>query len=102
MRLSGLEYELPGCCRVERRVDKHLERNPVQVGLPLTFQGEAVLQVLGAHHVLEHGVAIWAIWPAVWPETEDDERLPEDRVLCVEGEDLHRDVRPVSHVRKVF
>ena len=43
---------------VESRLGEHAERDPVQVRLPLALQDEAALEVLGAHHVLQHRVTV--------------------------------------------
>ena len=45
--------------------------------------------MLGAHHILQHRVT-------VFPEAEYDKGLPEDPVLRVKGENLQRQIWPVS------
>jgi hypothetical protein len=95
MRLRCLEYERPGRRRVERRLGEHLERDPVQVRLSLPLQGEAAPQMLSAHYILQHRVTIV-------PEAEYHKGLPEDRMLRVKGEDLQREIRPVSLFRKTL
>jgi hypothetical protein len=52
MRLGRFEYERPRLRRVKRHIGEHLERNSVQIRLPLPFQGEAAPQMLSAHHIL--------------------------------------------------
>ena len=81
MRLRGLEYERPGRRRAEGRIGEHLEGDPVQVRFPLPLQGEAALQLLSAYHLLQRRIAIDN-------KAEYDKRLPEDRVLRVEGKNL--------------
>src|SRR5580700_11175880 len=93
MRLGGLEYEGLGCDRIERRLGEHLIYDPVQVRLPLALQGETAPQLLSAHHILQHRIAVLA-------EAEDDKRFAEHRVLCAEGKDSHRQIRPVSLSRE--
>src|ERR1700676_864373 len=83
MRLRCFEYERPRRRRVERHVGEHLEGDPVQVRLPLPFHGEAAPQMLSAHHILQRLFTIC-------PEAEYNKGLPEDRVLCVKGENLQR------------
>jgi hypothetical protein len=58
VRLGCLEYERSGRRRVERRANKHLKCDPMQVGLSLALQGEVVPQMLSAHHILQYGIAI--------------------------------------------
>src|SRR5580692_5763764 len=86
MRLRGFEDEFPGRHRVERRLGEHLKGDPVQIRLPLPLQGEAAPQMLGAHHILQHRIA-------VYPEAEYDKGLTENRVLRVKGENLQRHIR---------
>src|SRR5215475_12651101 len=61
----------------------------MQVGFLLAFQREVIAQVLGADHVLERRFTVRL-------EAEYDERLNEDRVRSIEGENLQRHVGPVS------
>src|ERR1700751_4433318 len=93
MRLGGLEYERLGRDRIERRLGEHLKCDPVEVRLPLSLQGETAPQLLSAHHILQHCIAIFA-------EAEDDKRFAEHRVLRAEGEKAHRQIRPVSLSRE--
>src|SRR5580704_8717636 len=93
MRLGGLEYEGLGCDRIERRVGEHLKCDPVEVRLPLALQGETAPQLLSAHHILQHRIAIFA-------EAEDDKRFAEHRMLRAEGKDAHRQIRSVSLSRE--
>jgi uncharacterized protein len=89
VRLRQLEDERPGGRWAEGRLGEGLERDPVQVRLPLPLQGDAVPQLLGNHHVVQHGVGIV-------PEAEYDKGLTEDGVLRVEGENPQGQVRPVG------
>jgi hypothetical protein len=47
---------LPGHRRVERRAGQHLERDPVQVGVPLAFHEERAPQMLGVYHLRQPGL----------------------------------------------
>src|SRR5215467_6478569 len=91
MRLCRLNNKLAGFRWIERRLGKRLECDPVQISLPLPLQRETAPQMLGTHHILQHRIIVLA-------EAEYNERLPEYRVLRVEGKDLQRQVRPVSIV----
>src|SRR5215471_5006828 len=51
--------------------------------------------MLGTHYILQHRIIVLA-------ETEYNKRLPEYRVLRVEGKDLQRQVRAVSIVDQVL
>jgi enoyl-CoA hydratase len=89
VRLRHLEDKRLGVRRTVGRVREGLERDPMQVGLPLPLQGDAVPQLLGDHHIVQHGVGIV-------PEAEYDKGLTEDGVLRVEGENPQGQVRPVT------
>src|SRR5260370_10304016 len=93
MRLGGLEYERPGRDRIERGLGEHLKCDPVEVRLPLALQGETAPQLLSAHHILQHRIAIFA-------EAEDDKRFAEHRMLRAQGKNAHRQIRPVSLSRE--
>jgi DNA ligase D-like protein (predicted polymerase) len=95
VRLRRLEDERLGRRGVERIPGEHLERDPVQVCLPLPLHGTTAVQMLGADHVLHDRVAVLA-------EAEDDEGLPEDRVLGVQGQDLQGQVGPVRRARQML
>ena len=81
--------------RVERCIGEHLKCDPVQVCLPLPFQGETAPHVLGADHILHHRIAVSS-------EAENDEGLPEDRMLRVKRKNLQRQIRPVSLVHEAL
>src|ERR1700722_17899263 len=89
IRLRCLEYERSRRRRVERCISEHLKCDPVQVRLPLTLQGEAASQVLGADYILQHRITVYS-------EAENDKGLPEDRVLRVKRKNLQRQVMPLS------
>src|SRR5271169_1535506 len=93
MRLGSLEYEGLGRDRIERCLGKHLKCDPVEVRLPLAFQGETAPQLLSAHHILQHRIAILA-------EAEDDKGLAEHRMLRAKGKNAQRQIRPVSLSRE--
>ena len=93
MRFSRLEYERFGRRWIERRANKHLKCDPMQVGFPLAFHGEAGSKMLGANHILQHSIIIW-------PEAENDKGIREDRVPRIKGEDLQRYVWPVSLIHE--
>src|ERR1035438_6062638 len=95
MRLRCFEYERFRRRWVEGRFCEHLKCDPVQVRLSLPLQGEAAPQMLSANHVLQHRITIC-------PEGEYNKRLPEDRVLRVKGEDLQRQIWPVSLSRETL
>ena len=78
---------------LEGRFGEHLEGDPVQVRFPLPLQGEAGPHMLSAHHLLQHRIA-------VDNKAEYDERLPEDRVLRVEGKNLQGQIWPISLSRE--
>src|SRR5579859_1865118 len=97
VRLGGVEDEGPGLGGAERGVRQGLERDPVQVRLPLPLQGDAAPELLGDHHVpLRRLAVIIGGGIGVVPEAEDDEGLAEHRVLAAEREDLQGQVRPVA------